>query len=102
MKPFSKSGNQNIANHIFNGFTTMIGVSITIISLFKIMKLNKETLIDEFVGLNMLLFIFSCFLSYLTLRNPELQKVERLADIFFFIGLFGILIIGMIIVFTEF
>ncbi|HNF49277.1 MAG TPA: hypothetical protein PKO18_02575 [Chitinophagales bacterium] len=101
MKPFSKSENQNIANHIFSGSTTMIGVSITIISFFKILKVNKETIIDEFLGINTLFFIVSCLLSYITLRNPNMEKTERYADIFFFLGLSGIFIIGLVLLFLE-
>ena len=55
---------QDIAEHIFIGSTTMIGVSVTIISLFKIMNVSNKTLVDEMVSIDTLFFIFSCFLSF--------------------------------------
>lgn len=94
--------NKDIAHHIFSGSTTMIGVCITVISLFRIMKIGKETLADEVLGLDTLVFIFSCFLSYLCLRNSELKYIETIADFLFFIGLFLMLIVGFIIVFTTY
>lgn len=94
--------NKDVAEHIFSGSTTMIGVCITIISLFRIMKINRETLVDEIVGVDALLFIFSCFLSYLCLRNSELKNVENIADAFFFIGLIVLLAAGFIIVFSTY
>ena len=93
---------KEIAHHIFSGSTTMIGVCITVISLFRIMKINKETLVDEVLGVDTLLFIFSCFLSYLYLRNSELKNIETIADVLFFIGLLLLLVVGFIIVFTTY
>lgn len=94
--------NKEIAHHIFSASTTMIGVCITVISLFRIMKIGKETLADEVLGLNTLIFIFSCFFSYLCLRNSELKYLENIADIFFFFGLLLMLIVGFIIVFSSY
>lgn len=92
----------DVAQHIFTGSTTMIGVCITIISLFKIMRTGKDTFGDEILGVSTLFFIFSCFLSYLCLRNAELKKIETIADILFFIGLILMLMVGFIVVFTTY
>lgn len=92
----------NMAQHIFTGSTTMIGVCITIISLFKIMRTGKDTFGDEILGVSTLFFIFSCFLSYLCLRNPNLKRTETVADILFFIGLMSMLFVGFIVVFTAY
>ena len=96
------SNNKEIAHHIFSGSTTMIGVCITVISLFRIMKIGKETLVDEILGINTFVFILSCFLSYLCLRNSELKNIEKIADILFFIGLILMLAVGFVIVFTAY
>ena len=93
---------KEIAHHIFSGSTTMIGVCITVISLFRIMKISKETLVDEILGVGTLVFIFSCFFSYLCLRNSELKRIENIADILFFTGLLLMLVVGFIIVFTTY
>mgnify|MGYP006910061883 CR=1 FL=1 len=94
--------NNEIAQHIFSGSTTMIGVCITVISLFRIMKIGKETLVDEILGIDTLIFIFACFLSYLCLRNSELKHIENIADFLFFVGLLLLLIVGFIIVLTTY
>ncbi|MFN8297073.1 MAG: hypothetical protein U0T69_12815 [Chitinophagales bacterium] len=93
---------KEIAHHIFSGSTTMIGVCITVISLFRIMQINKQTLVDEILGADILLFIFSCFFSYLSLRNAALKSIENIADIIFFTGLLLLLVVGFIIVFTTY
>lgn len=94
--------NNDIAQHIFIGAATMLGVCITVISLFRIMQIGKETLADDVLSVDVLFFIFSCFLSYLCLRNPNLKYVESIADILFFIGLLLMLVVGFIIVFTTY
>ncbi|HQV77095.1 MAG TPA: hypothetical protein PLJ42_00295 [Chitinophagales bacterium] len=93
---------QDIAEHIFIGSTTMIGVSVTIISLFKIMNVSNKTLVDEMVSIDTLFFIFSCFLSYLSLRNEKLKRIEIYADICFFIGLIILIFAGFLIVFSGY
>ena len=94
--------NNDIAQHIFIGAATMIGVCITVISLFRITKAGKTTSADELLGVNTLIFIISCFLSYLCLRNPDIKYVESVADILFFIGLLLMLVVGFMIVFTTY
>lgn len=94
--------NSDIAQHIFIGAATMIGVCITVISLFRITHAGGKTLADEILGLNTLLFIISCFLSYLCLRNQDIKYVESVADVLFFIGLLLMLVVGLMIVFTTY
>ncbi len=94
--------NNDIAQHIFIGAATMIGACITVISLFRITNAGKSTLADDLLGVNVLIFIISCFLSYLSLRNSELKYVESVADFLFFIGLSLMLAVGFIIVFTTY
>lgn len=94
--------NKEIAHYVFSGSTTMIGVCITVISLFRIMKLGKETYADEILGIDTFLFICACFLSYLTLRNDKNKRLERIADFLFFAGLSILLLVGLMIVFSAY
>lgn len=94
--------NKEMANHIFSGSTTMIGVCITVISLFRIMNISKDTLVDEILGIDTLIFILTCLLSYLCLRNPKLRNFETLADVLFFIGITLMVVVGLIIVFSTY
>ena len=80
----------------------MIGVCITVIALFRVVKFNMETYADEVLGVDTFLFILSALLSYLTLRNNTLYRTERWADIVFFTGMLIMVIVGVIIVFTAY
>jgi hypothetical protein len=50
----------------------------------------------------MFLFISSAFLSYIALRKKKYRLIETLADIAFFTGMFIMLIVGIIIVYTSY
>ena len=102
MKIQTENNSKEIAHYVFSGSTTMIGVCITVISLFRIMKLGKETYADEILGIDTFLFILSCFLSYLTLRNEKNKRLERIADFLFFAGLSILLLVGLMIVFSAY
>jgi AraC-like DNA-binding protein len=45
-----KDRNRNIADHIFNGSITMSGVCVTIIALFRVMKIGLLTYADEILS----------------------------------------------------
>ena len=93
---------RDIAHSIFSGSTTMIGVCITVIALFRVVKISMKTYADEVLGVDTLLFIVSALLSYLTLRNNQLSRTERWADGIFFTGMLIMVIVGIIIVFTAY
>ena len=94
-------GKKKIAHHVFSGSTTMIGVCITIIALFKTMEAGKATYADEVLSIANFLFIFSALLSYLSLRKNDDERLENIADILFFLGMILVLVVGFIIVFTD-
>lgn len=93
---------RDIAHSIFSGSTTMIGVCITVIALFRVVKISMKTYADEVLGIDTFLFIVSALLSYLTLRNNQLYRTERWADGIFFAGMLIMVIVGLIIVFTAY
>jgi predicted membrane protein len=97
-----RNKNRNIAEHIFNGSITMSGVCVTIIALFRVMKLGMLTYADEILALNTLVFLVSALLSYISLRRDNNIVSEKIADILFFTGMFSMLIVGIIIVFTAY
>jgi len=91
-----------IASHVFSGSTTMIGVCITVIALFKVMKLSVASYADEILGIDNFIFIAAALLSYTTIRNNNKYNTEKWADILFFTGMSIMLIVGVIIVFTTY
>jgi hypothetical protein len=93
---------RDIAHSIFSGSTTMTGVCITVIALFRVMKISGESYADEMLGIDTFIFILSTLLSYLTLRNNTLRVTEKIADILFFTGMIIMVAVGLIIVFTAY
>jgi hypothetical protein len=90
---------REIAHHIFTGSTTMIGVCITVITLFLLIKSRYTTYADEILAIDAFLFIISAFISYMSLRRNNNRKLELIADMFFFTGMLVMVIVGIIIVY---
>lgn len=88
----------DVARHVFTGSTTMIGVCITIIALFRVMKIGMTTYVDEVLSVDNFIFIAAATCSYMAIRNEKHARMERIADILFFTGMGVMLIVGVIIV----
>jgi predicted membrane protein len=93
---------RSIASHVFSGSTTMVGVCITIIALFKVMNISMHTYADEILSIDTLLFITAALFSYLSLRRNRFRLTEIIADFSFFTGMIIMLFVGFIIVFTSY
>jgi hypothetical protein len=91
--------NREIAHHILSGSTTMIGVSITVIALFRIMHTSLETYADELLGFDNIIFICSALFAYGAIRKENNRRLERLADITFLTGMIIMLIAGILILY---
>ena len=94
----------NISNHILPSAATMTGVCITIISIVRLVESNRHisTIIDNLMAFNSLIFLISCFLSYLSLRPlKNARTFERYADILFMTGL-SMMVIGGFFLTWEF
>ena len=94
--------NRQIAHHILSSSTTMAGVCITIIALFRVMKISIETYADEILSVNTSLFIVAALLSYIALRKENNYMIEQIADILFFAGMIIMLLVSFLIVFTAY
>ncbi|WP_132255803.1 hypothetical protein [Methylobacterium segetis] len=84
-----------LSHHILPSAATMIGICTTLIGLVKIAEGQVGmTRVDEWVGLSALLFLASALTSYLSLRMPVRRPVslrlERMADLFFLLGLIAL------------
>ncbi len=93
---------KKIAEHIFNGATTMAGVCVTIIALFRVMKMSIGTYADEILAGNTCIFIAAALLSYMALRNENKSRIEDIADILFFVGMGVMMIVGILIVYSTY
>ena len=91
---------REIAKYVFSGSTTMVGVCVTVIALFRVMSMNIKTYADEILGYTTFIFIAATLFSYASLRKEKNVNLERWADVLFFIGMFMMVIVGFIIVYA--
>jgi hypothetical protein len=93
---------RDIARHVFSGATTMVGVCITIITLFRVLGSGSKTYADEILGIDNFIFIAAAIFSYVAIRKENNQKMEHIADILFFTGMCIMLIVGLLIVYSSY
>ncbi len=79
-------------SHICAISAGMVGVCLTTISLIRVViTINKiDTLADDILSLDAIIFLFATLTSYCALRTQSLRrlhKMERLADIAFIAGI---------------
>lgn len=82
----------DICIHVFTVSAAMVGVCLTVIGLIRVViTLGKvDTIADDLLGLDALLFLGSCLLSYAALRTRNagrMHRVERWADRIFIIAM---------------
>ena len=89
---------QDLCIHIFTVSSAMVGVCLTVIGLIRVVITlgNADTLADDFLAADALLFLVSCLLSYWALRSRSLRRMHRLEKIAD--GIFIIAMIGMVII----
>src|SRR6266487_4795474 len=97
-KAWRGEANQNnqlehdICIHIFTVSSAMVGVCLTVIGLIRVViTLGKaDTLADDLLASDALLFLTSCLLSYAALRARSLRRmhnIERAADVVFIVAM---------------
>lgn len=96
------TNNKRIAEHIFNGSITLAGVCVTIIALFRVMKVGLGTYADEILAANTCVFIASSILAYISLKREKNNTVEKIADLLFFVGLSVMMVVGILIVYSTY
>jgi cytochrome c oxidase assembly factor CtaG len=89
---------QDICIHIFTVSSAMVGVCLTVIGLIRVVITfgRADTLADDFLAADALLFLISCLLSYWALRSRSLRRMHRLEKIAD--GIFILAMIGMVII----
>jgi uncharacterized membrane protein YqjE len=93
---------QDISIHIFTVSSAMVGVCLTVIGLIRVVITlgRADTLADDFLAGDALLFLLSCLLSYWALRSRSIRRMhrlERVADAIFIIAMIGMVIICALI-----
>jgi hypothetical protein len=93
--------NREIGHHILTGSTTMIGVCITVIALFRVMNTSLKTYADELLAFDNIVFIVAALFAYSSIRKDNNKKLERIADVSFLFGMLLILVAAIMIVFSS-
>jgi hypothetical protein len=83
---------KDICIHIFTVSSAMVGVCLTVIGLVRVViTLGKaDTVADDLLASDALLFLISCFLSYAALRSRgirRMHRIERAADAVFILAM---------------
>ena len=96
---------QDISIHIFTVSSAMVGVCLTVIGLIRVVITlgRADTLTDDLLAGDALLFLISCLLSYWALRSRSLRRMhrlERIADGIFILAMIGMVVICALITYT--
>jgi len=88
--------------HILNASSNLLGFCFFVLVSIKSFGFANVTVLDEIVSLSILLFVFSCFLSFLSIRSTDKRsdEYEKYADYVFVVGLASLLIISIAIFFS--
>jgi ABC-type Na+ efflux pump permease subunit len=83
---------QDICIHIFTVSSAMVGVCLTVIGLVRVVITlgTADTIADDLLAADALLFLVSCFLSYGALRSrgaQRMHRIERAADAVFILAM---------------
>ena len=87
-----KTLEEDISIHIFTASAALVCVCLTVIGLIRVVvaTINVDTVADNLLAVDALLFLASCLLSYWALRTLSIRRmyrVERVADAIFIGGL---------------
>ncbi len=96
---------QDICIHIFTVSSAMVGVCLTVIGLIRVVITLgiADTLADDLLAADALLFLISCLLSYWALRSRGLRRMHRLekiADGIFIVAMIGMVVVCAVITYT--
>ena len=90
---FIEKQEESISTHIFSVSAGMVGVCLTVISLINVGSAIKKvnSMGDDLTALDALVFIFSCYLSYVAMKTKDRKRrflLERITDRVFLFGFF--------------
>jgi hypothetical protein len=96
---------EDLCIHIFTVSAAMVGVCLTVIGLIRIVITlqNADTLADNLLACDALLFLTSCILSYWAMRTRgvrRMHRVERVADIVFIAAMILMTVMCMFITYA--
>ena len=83
---------EDICIHTFTVSSAMVGVCLTVIGLVRVVITvgKADTVADDLLAADALLFLLSCLLSYVALRSRgfrRMHRIERAADATFLLAM---------------
>ena len=83
---------EDVSVHIFTVSAAMVGVCLTVIGLLRVVITIKkvDTLANDMLVIDAVLFLTSCLMSYWALRTRtyrRMHRIERIADSAFIVAL---------------
>lgn len=90
------------AHHIITVTSTMAGVCLGLVTLFKVTDTGASTVGDEVLSIASCVFMISCLLSYLSIRRGYNKQLENVAELLMFLALLIMILVGMMMVFTRY
>ena len=102
-----KATRPKMSEHILPNSSMMIGVSMTVISIIKLIGIHSEQhQIAELLAINSMFFMTSAILSYLSMRYDGTHHVsvtmEKVADVVFMVGLMIMTAAGILLAYEIF
>jgi len=96
---------EDISVHLFTVSAAMVGVCLTVIGLIRVViTMGKiDTITDDLLALDALLFVIACLLSYSALRTRSarrMHRVEKFADVVFIAAMLLMTAICALITYT--
>ena len=93
---------KNTSPHILNTASNLLGICFIVLTSLRILKIQDDTLVDEFTTGAMILFMVSCILSFLSIKgNGRLSdRFENIAEVLFLSGLICLFVTTMLITFN--
>lgn len=81
--------NEQKSPHILNASSNLLGLCFVVLTSLKVLKVSSGTVIDEITAGTTILFMSSCILSFMSIRNSfnKSDLLEKVADIIFLTGL---------------
>ena len=91
-----------LSAHIFAVSAGLVGVCLTVIGLFRVVVRSQhvDSIADNLLAVDALLFMVACFLAYLALRSSgarRARRLEQVADVVFLAGLAMMVAVGALI-----
>ena len=76
------------SSHILNASSNLLGLCFVVLTSLKLLNISHRTIIDELTGCAIVLFMGSCFLSFLSIRGSRnSHRFETIADYMFLTGI---------------